>query len=147
MPKVVVDVNIWVSTFIKPHGRYAQLLEEISQKGELVASEEILAQAREVVLRPRIKEKYGLTEAQVDKARQAARGYATVISDVPGVSVVEADPDDNLIVACAVAAQADYIVSYDPHLTELREFQEIQILSPQDSIPLFRQLDDNAGEK
>lgn len=132
MLKVVVDVNIWVSTLIKPQGRYAQLLEEIMQKGELITSEEILAQAREVALRPRIRNKYALNETQVDAALKAVREMATVISDVPEVNVVEDDPDDDLIVACAVASQADYIVSYDPHLTEITEYKGIEILTPQD---------------
>lgn len=138
MLRVVVDVNIWVSTLIKPHGRYAQLLEEITKHGELITSEEILAQAREVALRPRIRNKYALHETQVDEALKAARVMATVVADVPDVNVVEDDPDDDVIVACAVASDADYIVSYDPHLTEITEYKGIEILTPQDFIRVLQ---------
>jgi len=124
---------------IKPHGRYAQLLEEITQKGELITSDEILAQAREVALRPRIRNKYALNATQVDAALKVAREMATVVSDVPEVNVVEDDPDDDVIVACAVASEADYIVSYDPHLTELGEHRGIQILAPRYFIRILRQ--------
>ncbi len=39
--------------------------------------------------------------------------------DVPDeaiMPVVVNDPDDDVILACAVVGQADYLVSYDPHL-------------------------------
>lgn len=29
------------------------------------------------------------------------------------------DPDDNLVLACAVVGQADYLVTYDPHFNTL----------------------------
>jgi uncharacterized protein len=41
------------------------------------------------------------------------------------------DPDDEMILECALAAEADFIVSGDKkHLLALREFQGIQIVSP-----------------
>lgn len=41
------------------------------------------------------------------------------------------DPDDEMILECALAAEADYIVSGDKkHLLALREFQGIPIVSP-----------------
>ena len=33
--------------------------------------------------------------------------------------VITADPDDDHILACAVVARADYLVSYDPHFAPL----------------------------
>jgi predicted nucleic acid-binding protein len=34
------------------------------------------------------------------------------------------------VLACALAGEAEYIVSGDPHLLDLREYQGIRILSP-----------------
>ena len=43
------------------------------------------------------------------------------------------DPDDEMVLECALAAEADYIVSGDKkHLLPLREFQGIRIVSPAD---------------
>ena len=51
--------------------------------------------------------------------------------DVPAEAVkpvVLADPDDDVILACAVAGRADYLVSYDPHFDPLGgEYQGIRI--------------------
>jgi predicted nucleic acid-binding protein len=44
--------------------------------------------------------------------------------EVPATAIrryVEDDPDDDIIVACAVAANATHIVSYDQHLLSLKE--------------------------
>jgi len=44
------------------------------------------------------------------------------------VSVVKKDPTDNKFLECALAANADYIMSGDKHLLELREFRNIKII-------------------
>ncbi len=40
-----------------------------------------------------------------------------------------ADPDDEHVIACALAAQADLIVSGDAHLLDLKSYQRIPILT------------------
>lgn len=43
------------------------------------------------------------------------------------------DPDDEMILECALAGEADYIVTGDKkHLPALREFQDIPVVSPAD---------------
>jgi len=42
--------------------------------------------------------------------------------------VIQEDPADDRVLACALAAKADYIVSKDEHLQKLREYQGIRIL-------------------
>jgi uncharacterized protein len=47
------------------------------------------------------------------------------------------DPDDEMILECALAGEADYIVTGDKrHLQALREFQNIRIVSPAEFLPL-----------
>jgi len=46
------------------------------------------------------------------------------------VKVVHEDPDDDIIVACAIEAGADYIISSDHHLLNLKHYREIQIVTP-----------------
>jgi putative PIN family toxin of toxin-antitoxin system len=49
---------------------------------------------------------------------------------LPGA--VPADPKDDMVVAAAVEANASYIVSEDPHLTNLKEYDGITIMSRTD---------------
>ena len=46
------------------------------------------------------------------------------------IHVVEADPSDNKFIEAAVAGQADYIVSGDNHLLDLKEYKGISIITP-----------------
>ncbi|MHB8680442.1 MAG: PIN domain-containing protein, partial [Rudaea sp.] len=48
--------------------------------------------------------------------------------------VVARDPDDDHVIACALAARADAIVSGDNHLLDLREHQGIVILTAADAL-------------
>jgi predicted nucleic acid-binding protein len=42
----------------------------------------------------------------------------------------ERSPDDDLILACAVAAKADFLVTGDRDLLEIGEHEEIKVLDP-----------------
>jgi predicted nucleic acid-binding protein len=46
------------------------------------------------------------------------------------VDVVKDDPEDNIILECALAAGVKYIVTGDPHLLKLASFEKIKIISP-----------------
>ncbi len=52
------------------------------------------------------------------------------VSPTVKLDVIKADPKDNIILECAVAGNADYIVSGDKHLLDLKEFSGIKILKP-----------------
>ena len=51
--------------------------------------------------------------------------------------MIEADPDDDVVLACAVAARAKVIVSGDSHLLTLKEYQGIEIVTARDLIGQF----------
>jgi predicted nucleic acid-binding protein len=48
------------------------------------------------------------------------------------------DPDDDAVLACALAAQADLIVSGDDDLLVLKQFQEIRIVTPTQAVKMIR---------
>jgi predicted nucleic acid-binding protein len=47
------------------------------------------------------------------------------------------DPDDDHVLACALAAQADLIVSGDADLLNLREYQSIRIVAAAEALRLI----------
>lgn len=53
---------------------------------------------------------------------------ARLVLPVQKVEVISADPEDNKFLECAVAADADYIVSGDHHLLKLGEYGGIRIV-------------------
>ena len=44
------------------------------------------------------------------------------------------DPDDDVVLACAVAAQADLMVSGDPHLLKLAHDEGVRIVTPAEAV-------------
>ena len=46
------------------------------------------------------------------------------------LKAVGADPDDDAVIACAVEGKADYIITGDQHLLNLKDCHRIPIVSP-----------------
>ncbi|MDP2753102.1 MAG: putative toxin-antitoxin system toxin component, PIN family [Nitrospirota bacterium] len=67
--------------------------------------------------------------------------YATLETTSPTVYrqifVVQDDPDDNKFIGCAIECRADYIVSGDTHLLNLKEFEGIKILRVSEFLKIF----------
>jgi putative PIN family toxin of toxin-antitoxin system len=87
----------------------------------------ILAEVQKVLSYPRLR-RYGYSEEEVEEFLRALREAAFLVRRWPRIQVVREDPADDQVLACALAAKADYIVSKDEHLQKLREYQRIRIL-------------------
>ena len=68
----------------------------------------------------------GKTTAQLVAEYQ---GFVNVVTPASIRRTVPRDPDDDRVLACALAAQADLIVSGDAHLLDLKSYQRIPILT------------------
>lgn len=55
--------------------------------------------------------------------------YVEVIIPREGVKIVERDADDDKFINCALACEADFIVSGDSHLLNVGEYRGIKILN------------------
>jgi len=54
--------------------------------------------------------------------------------------ITKKDPADNHFLLCALLARADFIISGDSHLLELKKFRDVPILRPQEFIKHFNKL-------
>ena len=88
--------------------------------------------------KPHIRNRYDYTATEVDVFIVYLQEISTVIEQLPEISVIERDPKDDMIIACAVAASADYIISRDKDLLDLGRYQDIQIVTPEDFMPTLR---------
>ena len=66
--KAVIDTNIWVSALLNPFGFPAALRKSFAEGVfQCIISEPILLELAEVLNRPRIKDKYGLTVKDIQE--------------------------------------------------------------------------------
>lgn len=141
--RVVVDTNLVVSRVLVPHGIPAQILSAWSNEAfELLVSEPILDEYQRVLGYPRLRVKHHRSDEQIAELIEEFREFAVLIEPTQTITAVEADPDDNKFLECAVAGGADVIVSGDPHLVSLGEYEGIPILKP----AAFLALLEEAGE-
>lgn len=130
--KITLDMNILISAFISKQGQPAAVLDiaitfpEI----ELVLSEPILEEFREVLSRKEVRERFDYSAQDLEKFVDAIRRAATIIEPTSNFKVVREDPKDNVIINTAHDGKVDYIVSGDRHLQSLRKFKGIKIVSP-----------------
>ncbi len=129
--KVVLDTNVLVSGLIVAKGPSGRILDAV-QRGELllVTSPSLLEEFSEVVLRPRITRKYPKITEQAEAVLDFLRTNSTLVAGIPTGPIVASDPDDDLVVACAIEGHADYIVSGDEHLLALVQHGAIRIINP-----------------
>jgi len=131
MLRVLLDTNVIVSATISPDGPSARIL-QVWRDGqiELATSLPLLEEFENVLSRPRIQKHQWMTADEIDALRTALR-YAAFVG--PGerlVTVIEDDPDDDWILSAALETEADCIVSGDPHLTDLDQYEGVDILMP-----------------
>lgn len=137
--KVVIDTNVFVSGLIKPGGVSDQVLRHHTPY-TLFTSEEILAELARVLHYDRLRRRYRLNEEVITGYVQTIRADSEVIETSGHAQRVQPDPDDDKFLVCAVEAQVDYIISGDPHLTNLGSYQNIPILTPRQFLDLLERI-------
>ena len=133
MPRAVLDSSVLVSAFLTPHGFVVRLLREpIRSRYELCLSEAILAETAETLLtKSRLRRYAEYADQDVHDYIRWLLTQAEMVPDAPAPRVVPTDPKDDPIVAAAVAAKADYLITGDRRdLLPLGEHQGIRIVSP-----------------
>ena len=138
-PRVVLDSVVAVSAFLTT-GLAAELIYQCQEKVHLYTSEEILQEIRRVLVeKEHIRNRYHYTTTDADTFVAQLREISTVVTQLPEISVIERDPKDDMIIACAVAAFVDYIVSRDRHLLDLGSYQDVRIVTPESFMQTLRE--------
>jgi putative PIN family toxin of toxin-antitoxin system len=131
--RAVLDTNVYVSGTILSHGISFEILEAWRRQAYvLITSETIVAEIERVLHYPRIRDRYTVSDQDVERLVESLRADALVIPGDYEVSGVSPDPDDDKFLACALEARADCIVTGDPDLLDLSRYQGIDILKPRE---------------
>lgn len=122
--RVVFDTNIYISAFAIPGGNAEDAyLEAVRGTFELFTSVAILTETARV-----LQTKFDWATERTRDAVQAISATATVLRPRPSLHLLKDEPN-NRILECALAAQAEWIVSGDRHLLMLKKHGHITIVS------------------
>lgn len=137
MLRVVLDTNIFVSSLLVKEGLPAQVLDAWSERKFLLAtSPSLVSEIQSTLNYPRIRRKYNITNKDVSQLITLLAEDALVVpGDIEAVSgSVPDDPADEAVLACALDAEADLVVSGDRHLLDLVEYHGIRILTAREFV-------------
>jgi uncharacterized protein len=124
MTRVVADTNIYISAMMFG-GLPGSLLDlGLLRAFTLITSPPLLDE-----LEDKLRVKFGVSAADAAAIRAKLENAADVVNPDLTLDVVKDDPDDNRVLECAVAGRADYIVSGDRHLLQLKAHAGIAILT------------------
>jgi len=128
--RVVADTNVIVSAFLWG-GTPRRLLDAV-EKGrlDLFTSRALITELEDVLLREKFAERLRKTRFTPAFLLSRYTQLATVIVPAETSTPDLRDRDDEAVLACALAARADLIVSGDDDLQALDSYRGIAIVSP-----------------
>ena len=126
MPKAVLDTNVLISAIVFGGIPRKILNEVINGRLKVAISREILHEIQGILLG----KKFKYPEEVVNVITNQLAILCEIVSPVQRVEIVRSDPADNRIIECALEAKAQYIITGDSHLIELKVVHRISILTP-----------------
>ena len=127
--RVVADTNTLVSGLLW-QGTPRRVL-DAARAGmlQMYTTADLLAELEEVLQRPKFMQRLALAGVTSHILVFGYAALARLIEPVEIPPVISADPDDDAVLACAVAARAEMIVSGDSHLLDLKDYEGISIVT------------------
>ncbi|MEW6326844.1 MAG: putative toxin-antitoxin system toxin component, PIN family [Thermodesulfobacteriota bacterium] len=133
--KALFDTNVLISAFLTD-GLCSKLLSRANkQEFKLYTCPFILAEFEE-----KLHKQFSVSRSETKDALSLIRELSFIIDPIEGnveVKGVCRDRNDDLILVCALAAKADFLVTGDKDLLAIGIYQGIRIITPRDFELLF----------
>ncbi|MEI2779828.1 MAG: putative toxin-antitoxin system toxin component, PIN family [Candidatus Competibacter sp.] len=138
--RATLDTNVYLSVFAFPEPKIFDVW-RLAREGRytVVISPFIVREFMET-----LRDKFGVSEASREHIKRRVLRRAEIVQPKTVPSVIADDPDDDHILACAVAGKADILVSGNKHLLRLKEYEGIPIVRPRD---FLRTLGSDASDR
>jgi len=134
-PIVVFDTNVLLSGLGWRGSPYRCL--ELARTGQIkaITCQELLDELLE-----KLEQKLNFTDSQITDTLSDLLSFLQVVKISNTLNVIITDPDDNMVLECAVVGHANYIVTGDKkHLLPLKNYQGIEIVNAADFLSLMGQ--------
>lgn len=127
--RITVDTNLVVSAFL--WGGNPRRVLDAAHAGviDLFTSHDLLSELEEVLSRDKFQRRLEAVNSSVGEILDQYKALAELIEVDEMEPVVIRDPDDDAVIACALSADSELIISGDKDLLDLEEYRSIRILS------------------
>ncbi len=126
--RVIIDTNVLI-VILPTHSKYHRILKKI-RDGEvgLIVSFDIILEYEEL-----LKVRYSISSIDEELQDIINSPFTELTTVYYNWKLINADPDDNKFVDCAIASQADYIVTNDKHFDILSQipFPKVEVITIQ----------------
>ena len=131
--RAVFDTNVLIAAFLTEGLCSGLLIRARKQAFNLVLCDDIIREFEGILTK-----KFKLTSTDISEmsviVTEAASEILHKLNPIPNIC---RDPNDDMIIACAIDATADYIVTGDEDLLILKKYKEIIIINPRNFEALF----------
>jgi len=133
--RLVLDTNTIVSGLLWKGPPHAVLMAARERNDILLySSPRLLAELANVLARKKLSTAVVASRRSPEVLLQRYLQVARVVVPAVIAPVIRTDPDDDHVLACALAAKADLIVSGDSHLLNLKTYQGIPIVNAAEAL-------------
>lgn len=131
---VVLDTNVFISGIFWKGNFCSQLIDAWRKRGfTLVISTPIIEELTEILKDFKIQMPNEMIEAWKSMIIQ----NSSIVETKNKINIIE-HASDNKFLETAVEGNAEYIVSQDKHLLELKEYKGIKIVLPEDFLEILK---------
>lgn len=140
MLRVVFDTVIFVRALLNPHSFSGRLLFEYLKDYHLFLSSPLIEEILKVLGRQEIIKRFRLRQRNYPEAiarllKSMESAEIIIIGKIPSIS---RDPKDDKFLITAKTAEADYLVSADRDLLDLKEYEGIKIITAEEFLKILK---------
>jgi putative PIN family toxin of toxin-antitoxin system len=141
--RVVLDTNVPISALIAAGSPYRIYQAWLDGAFELITSAALLGELEVVITRPHVAERIETPNFRGSEFIGEFRKRGLVVTPGQQVDRITIDPPDNRVLEAAVEGRADYIVTGDRQLLDLKQHESPEIVTP---APVSRYSHDGSDE-
>lgn len=134
--KIVVDTSVWIAAVLSNRGASYEIFNK-ALKGEfrVIISHSIYKELVMVIARPEIKRFAKLKDEELKVLKRFLKRLRVKVKNKVKFS---RDSKDDMFVQCAVEYGANFILSLDRDLLDLKKINDINLISPRDFLKFLR---------
>jgi putative PIN family toxin of toxin-antitoxin system len=131
--KIVIDANIFVSAFFWA-GKPQAVIERVQRNLDvLFITDEIIKEIEYVLRKPKFRKHEEMVRPKINFIKTYGRKITVRQRITTGGC---RDKSDNKYLECAIAGNADYIISGDIHLLELKRYGDTRIVNAREYLEI-----------